>query len=81
MVYPIIVYGDPILRKRAQEIEKGSVDIKTLVQDMFESMYAAHGIGLAAPQIGKGIRIFVVDGTTLEDEAEDMTGFKMAFIY
>ena len=81
MIYPIVVYGDPILRKRAKEVENGSsMDIKTLVQDMFESMYAAHGIGLAAPQIGKSIRIFVVDGTTLEDEEEDMTGFKKTFI-
>ncbi len=80
MVYPIIVYGDPILRKRAKEVEKGSLEIKTIVQDMFESMYAAHGIGLAAPQIGKGIRIFVVDGSALEDEEEDLTGFKKAFI-
>ena len=80
MVYPIIVYGDPILRKRAKEIKKGSVDIPALVQDMFDTMYAAHGIGLAAPQLGKGIRMFVVDGTSLKEEKEDMTGFKKVFI-
>lgn len=80
MVYPIIMYGDPVLRKRAKEVEKGSIDIKAFIQDMFETMYAAHGIGLAAPQIGKSIRIFVVDGTTLNEEEEDMTGFKKAFI-
>ena len=80
MVYPIVVYGDPILRKRAREIEKGTLDIKAFVQDMFETMYAAHGIGLAAPQIGKGVRLFVVDGTTLDDIEEDMTGFKKVFI-
>ena len=80
MVYPIIMYGDPVLRRRAKEIEKGSLDIPTLVQDMYETMYAAHGIGLAAPQIGKSVRLFVVDGTTLEDEEEDMTDFKKVFI-
>lgn len=80
MVYPIVVYGDPILRKRAKEIDTKTVDIKAFVIDMYETMYAAHGIGLAAPQIGKGIRVFVVDGTTLEEEEEDMTGFKKAFI-
>ena len=80
MVYPIVVYGDPILRKRAKEIKKGSVDIPAFVQDMFDTMYAAHGIGLAAPQIGRDIRLFVVDGTTLEEEKEDMTGFKKVFI-
>jgi peptide deformylase len=81
MVYPIIMYGDPVLRKRAKEVERGSLDIKGFVQDMFETMYAAHGIGLAAPQIGKSVRVFVVDGTSLkEEEEEDMTGFKKAFI-
>jgi peptide deformylase len=82
MVYPIIMYGDPVLRKRAKEVEKGSLDIKAFVQDMFDTMYAAHGIGLAAPQIGKSVRVFVVDGTSLkeEEEEEDMTGFKKAFI-
>jgi peptide deformylase len=81
MVYPIVMYGDPVLRKRAKEIERGSLDIKAFVQDMFETMYAAHGIGLAAPQIGKSVRVFVVDGTSLkEEEEEDMTRFKKAFI-
>lgn len=79
MVYPIVVYGDPVLRKKAQDLDKNT-DIKVLVQDMFETMYAANGIGLAAPQIGKGVRLFVVDGTTLEDEEEDLTSFKKAFV-
>lgn len=80
MVYPIVVYGDPILRKRATDIPRDYKDLPALIQDMFDTMYGAHGIGLAAPQIGKGIRLFVVDGTTLEDEEEDMTGFKKVFI-
>lgn len=78
MVYPIVVFGDPVLRKRAQDIVKGT-DIKALVQDMYETMEAAHGIGLAAPQIGKSIRLFVVDATTLEDEPE-LKDFKKAFV-
>ena len=79
MIYPIVVYGDPVLRKRAKDIEPGT-DILTLVQDMFETMYGAHGIGLAAPQIGKGIRLFIVDGTVLEDEQPEMEDFRMAFV-
>lgn len=71
-----------MLRKKASDIEQGA-DIKQLVADMFETMYAANGVGLAAPQIGKPIRLFVVDGTSMQDEeedAEDMTGFKKAFV-
>ena len=85
MIYPIVVYGDPVLRHRAQEIEKGT-DLTQLIADMFETMYGAQGIGLAAPQIGKAIRLFVVDGTALKDDdddetnGEDMTGFKKVFI-
>ena len=78
MVYPIIMYGNPVLRKKAKDIEKGS-DIFELVQDMFETMNAAHGIGLAAPQIGKSVRLFVVDGTSVEDEPE-LAGFKKTFV-
>ncbi|MBL7859979.1 MAG: peptide deformylase [Cyclobacteriaceae bacterium] len=78
MIYPIVMYGDAVLRKRASEIVKGT-DLKDLIADMFETMHAAHGIGLAAPQIGKSIRLFVVDGTTLEDEPT-LKDFKKIFV-
>lgn len=78
MVYPIVMFGDAVLRKRASDIPQGT-DLKEFVQDMFETMYAAHGIGLAAPQIGKSVRLFVVDGTTLEDEP-DLADFKKTFV-
>ena len=78
MIYPIVMYGDPVLRKKAVDIENGK-DMNVLIEDMFETMHAAHGIGLAAPQIGKGIRLFVVDGTTLEDEPK-LKDFKKAFV-
>lgn len=78
MIYPIVVYGDPVLRQRAKDIEHGT-DLAQLIEDMYETMHGAHGIGLAAPQIGKGIRLFVVDGSVLEDEP-DMHDFKKAFI-
>ena len=78
MIYPIVMYGDAVLRKKALDIEKGT-DLSTLIQDMFETMHSAKGIGLAAPQIGKSIRLFVVDGSPL-DEEPDMENFKKAFI-
>ncbi|UII28593.1 peptide deformylase [Fulvivirga maritima] len=78
MIYPIVVYGDPVLKKKAEDIKQGEIDVKTLSEDMFETMNAASGIGIAAPQIGKSIRMFVVDGTPIEDE--DMEGFKKVFI-
>ena len=78
MIYPIVLYGDPVLRQKAKDIDKDT-DLKQLIEDMYETMHAASGIGLAAPQIGKPIRLFVVDGTSLEDE-EDMEEFKKAFI-
>jgi peptide deformylase len=56
MIYPIVAYGDQVLKKPAKEIEKNSLDVKKLAEDMFETMYEAHGVGLAAPQIGLGIR-------------------------
>ncbi|SFD03839.1 peptide deformylase [Spirosoma endophyticum] len=86
MILPIVAYGDPILRKRAKDIENGSLDVKKLSENMFETMYAASGVGLAAPQIGQSIRMFVVDGEPLnEDEAEEdidqtLIGFKKVFI-
>ncbi len=69
MIYPIVVYGDPVLRQKAVDIEPDEIDVRQLSEDMFETMKAAHGVGLAAPQIGKSIRMFVVDGRPLEDES------------
>lgn len=78
MIFPIVMYGDPVLRQRAKDVEKGT-DLTPLIADMNETMQAAHGIGLAAPQIGKSIRLFIVDGSPLEEEP-DMENFKKAFI-
>ncbi len=77
MIYPIVAYGDPVLRKKARNIEKNELDVVSLASDMFETMYAAHGVGLACPQIGKSLRMFVVDGAPMD---EDMADFKRVFI-
>jgi len=79
MIYPIYSYGFPVLKKKAQDIEPNSdVDVKKLSQDMFETMYAAAGVGLAGPQIGLNLRIFVVDAAPMDEEK--LKGFKKVFI-
>ena len=78
MIYPITLYGDSVLREACENIVKGETDVLSLSSDMFETMIQADGIGLAAPQIGISKRIFVVDGTSLEDE--EMSSFKKVFI-
>lgn len=89
MILPIVAYGDPVLKKEAQEIDKKYPKLDELLENMFETMYAAQGVGLAAPQIGESIRLFIVDGSPFadvdEDEepdpmAEGMEGFKKVFI-
>lgn len=77
MIYPIVLYGDPVLKKKAVDIPVGE-DISQLIEDMFETMHSASGVGLAAPQIGKSIRLFVVDDHAMMDEGEE--GVKKAFI-
>lgn len=72
------MYGDPVLRQRGKDIEPGT-DLGQLLEDMFETLEAANGIGLAAPQIGKSIRLFVVDGTSLEEEP-GMENFRKVFV-
>ncbi|HKZ37299.1 MAG TPA: peptide deformylase [Chryseolinea sp.] len=78
MIYPIVMYGDPVLRQKAKDIEQG-VDISSLVEDMYETMHAANGVGLAAPQIGKSLRLFVIDGRVIEEEP-GMESFKKVFV-
>jgi peptide deformylase len=67
MIYPIVVYGDPVLERPAEPVTEFDDELKKLVDDMFDSMYAAHGVGLAAPQIGIGKRIAVIDVTFKEN--------------
>jgi peptide deformylase len=68
MIYPIVKYGDPVLERQADTVtDFNSPELKQLIEDMFESMYAAHGVGLAAPQIGIPKRIAVIDVTFKED--------------
>lgn len=78
MIYPIVAYGHPVLKKQATDIEKGEVDVVELAKDMFETMHQASGIGLAAPQIGKSLRMFIADATPLEDE--EIGDWKQVFI-
>jgi len=67
MIYPIVLYGNPVLETPAEPVTEFNDELKKLVEDMFESMYAAHGVGLAAPQIGIGKRLAVIDVTFKED--------------
>lgn len=71
MVLPIVVYGDPVLRKVGVDIDKDYEGLNQLIADMFETMYEANGVGLAAPQVGKAIRLFVIDATPFADVDED----------
>lgn len=68
MIYPIVAYGDPVLRKKGAEITPEHPGLPELIESMFETMYASHGVGLAAPQIGKSLNLFVIDTTSFEDE-------------
>ncbi len=88
MILPIVAYGAQILRKVAQEIPSDHPDLNTLIDDMWETMYASNGVGLAAPQINKNIRIFVMDSSQIFDGLEedelgkypDEPGIKKIFI-
>ena len=79
MIYPIVAYGDPVLRKETKKIDKeGEIDVKVLSEEMFETMHSASGVGLAAPQIGKSCRLFIVDTAPMEDDK--YPDFKKVFV-
>jgi peptide deformylase len=80
MTYPIVVYGHPVLRKVAAEITREYPGLDKLIEDLFETMYYSEGLGLAAPQIGKSIRIFVIDGKPVAEDEPSLADFKKAFI-
>lgn len=89
MILPVVAYGDPVLKRKADDIDADYPKLKELIDNMWSTMYASSGVGIAAPQIGLSIRLFVIDGSpfadTDEDEEEDpravgMDGFKKVFI-
>ncbi|MCB0637906.1 MAG: peptide deformylase [Lewinella sp.] len=80
MILPIYAYGHPVLKKVARPIEPDFPKLGALLENMWETMYHANGVGLAAPQIGKSIRIFMVDTIQTEKEGEEGDGIKQVFI-
>lgn len=87
MILPIVAYGTPVLKKKAAAISADYEGLDVLIENMWETMYAANGVGLAAPQVGLGLRLFVIDATPFAEddelsaeEQEQLKGFKKAFI-
>lgn len=80
MILPIIAFGHPILKKKAKEVDSDYEGLEKLIANMWETMYNADGVGLAAPQIGKSIRIFMVDTKQVLEEEKPGKGIKKAFI-
>jgi len=90
MILPIVAYGHPILRKVAMNVDKHYPDLDKLIEDMWETMYASNGVGLAAPQVNKDIRVFVIDSAQIfanmdeadkeEEQYPDAPGVKQVFI-
>ena len=87
MILPIVAYGNPVLKKKAKDITKDYPKLDELIENMWETMYGAHGVGLAAPQVGLPIRLFVIDPSPFaddeeltEEERKQLTGLKKLFI-
>lgn len=80
MILPIVAYGDPVLKKVAEEIDSDYPGLENLIADMFETMYSSKGVGLAAPQINKSIRLFIIDASPFADEYPELEGWKKTFI-
>ncbi|MFO7873555.1 MAG: peptide deformylase [Bacteroidales bacterium] len=79
-ILPILAYGDPVLKKRALPISKDHFGLQELIDNMWETMYKAKGVGLAAPQVGESLRLFIIDASPYADEAPELENFKKVFI-
>ncbi len=80
MYLPIYLYGHPVLRRVSKDVEPGGEELKRLIEEMFITMDHADGVGLAAPQIGQNIRLFVVDGNAFIEDDPECEGFRKAFL-
>jgi len=80
MILPIVAHGHPVLKKVGEAFTKDDPGLPGLIEDMFETMYASSGVGLAGPQVNQSKRIFVIDATPYADEGAEANGFKKVFI-
>ncbi len=80
MILPVYLFGSPVLRKKAVEVDQNYPGLSTFIEDLWETMYNSDGVGLAAPQVGKSIRIFVVDSSAMESDDPIVKTFKKTFI-
>jgi len=80
MILPVFAYGQPVLKKVGIEIDPDFPELNELITNMWETMYNAHGVGLAAPQIGQGIRLFIIDTIQIMEEEKKVGGVKKVFI-
>ncbi|MFT6747705.1 MAG: peptide deformylase [Glaciecola sp.] len=80
MILPIVAYGDNVLRVECKDIKKDHPDLEDLINNMFDTLYEAEGVGLAAPQIGKAIRLFIVDAEPFKEDEPKLKDFKKVFI-
>ncbi|MCO6148608.1 peptide deformylase [Flavobacterium sp. NRK1] len=87
MILPIVGYGDPVLRKKGVDVNQNHPNLKEVIANMYETMYNAYGVGLAAPQVGLSIRLFIIDTSPFSDdedlskeEQEQLKDFKKTFI-
>jgi len=80
MILPVVAYGHPVLKKVAEEIGPDYPGISQFIEDLWETMYVSDGVGLAAPQVNRSIRVFVVDASAFAEKHPEAAGFKKAFI-
>jgi len=80
MILPVYVVGSPVLRKVSEDIDASYPEIKELISNMFDTMYFSDGVGLAAPQVGKSIRLFVIDASPMAEDYPELENFKRVFI-
>jgi len=80
MIFPVIAYGHPVLKKKAVDVPQDYQDLDILMDNMWNTMYNAQGVGLAAPQIGKSLRIFIIDTLQIDEEGKEAKGLKQVFI-
>ena len=80
MILPIVAFGTPVLKQKSKNIDKNYEGLSELIDNMFETMHEASGVGLAAPQIGKSIRLFIVDASPFEEEDPELKDFQQVFV-